>query len=60
MGDIMTALPIALAPIATDQRTVAERAWKAGTVAAKPQKPCDEGLFAPTGPQFEFKEMERK
>jgi hypothetical protein len=30
---------------ADDQRTVAEREWKAGLKPSKPQEPCDHGLF---------------
>jgi hypothetical protein len=35
-----------LNPIAADQKTVAERKWQAGRKPAKPQKPCDIGLFS--------------
>ncbi len=35
----------ALPRIATDQRTIAERKWRAGLKPAKPQKACDHGLF---------------
>lgn len=50
----MTTLPIAMPPLATDQRTVAERKWQSPTVADKPQRPCDHGLFSDEHRQLEL------
>lgn len=44
-------------PLATDQRTTAERAWKARTIAGKPQLPCDHGLFSDDRHQLDLVEM---
>lgn len=53
----MTALPQILRPIALDQREVAERKWRAPRLAAKPQKPCDHGLFGDEIAQLDLCEM---
>ncbi len=37
---------IPLNPLATDQKTVAERKWQAGMKPRKEQKPMDIGLWA--------------
>jgi hypothetical protein len=43
-----------LKPRSIDQRTVAERKWQAGLKPAKPQQPCDHGLFGDDHLQMEF------
>ncbi len=48
---------IPLNPIATDQKTVAERKWRAGLKPAKPQQPCDHGLFSDDAAQLDLVEM---
>jgi len=44
----MTAPLIPLNALATDQRTVAERTWRAPSRARAAQAPCDVGLFSDT------------
>lgn len=44
-------------PIATDQKTVAERQWQGRTLAPKPQKACDIGLFSDDANQLDLIEM---
>ena len=48
---------IQLNPIAQDQRTLAERKWRAPTKPNKPQKPCDVGLFSDDHLQLDLVEM---
>lgn len=45
---------------ATDQRDLAERKWKARTIAAKPQQPCDHGLFSDQHLQSDLVTLARK
>lgn len=52
--DVQRALEYGLAALATDQRTVAERSWQGGSQAAKPQRPCDHGLFSDDHQQSEL------
>lgn len=52
--DIQRALEWGMARLATDQRTIAERKWKARTVAGKPQLPCDHGLFSDDQDQLDM------
>ncbi len=40
-----------------DQKTVAERKWRAGRKPAKPQQPCDHGLFSQDADQLDLVEM---
>ncbi len=40
--------------IEADQKTVAERKWQAGLKPAKPQQPCDHGLFSDEMDQVEM------
>lgn len=46
-----------LNPLATDQRTLAERKWRGGLKPPKPQKPCDIGLFSDEAAQLDMCEM---
>ncbi len=43
--------------LATDQKTVAERKWRAGLKPAKPQKPMDVGLWSDDRLQLDLCEM---
>lgn len=43
--------------LADDQKVVAERKWRAGLKPAKPQKPCDVGLFSDDAAQLDLVEM---
>ena len=45
---------IPLNPRASDEKTVAERKWQAGLKPAKPQQPCDVGLFGDEMDQVEM------
>jgi len=40
--------------LATDQKTIAERKWRAPTVAPAEQKPCDVGLFSDDAKQTDL------
>jgi hypothetical protein len=40
--------------LATDQKTVAERAWRAPSKAPAPQQPCDVGLWSDDAKQAEL------
>ena len=42
---------------ATDEKTVAERKWQSGIKPAKPQAPCDHGLFSDEANQLDLVEM---
>jgi hypothetical protein len=42
---------------ATDEKTVAERKWSAPIKPAKPQRPCDHGLFSDEADQLDLCEM---
>ncbi len=46
-----------LPPSAQDEKTVAERKWQAGLKPAKPQQPCDVGLFSDDAAQLDLVEM---
>lgn len=46
-----------LNPLATDQKTVAERQWQKPKLARKPQQPCDHGLFSDEAMQLDLVEM---
>ena len=48
---------IPLPPISRDQRTIAERKWRAPLKPAAPQLPCDAGLFGDDMNQLEMVEM---
>ena len=48
---------IPLNRLATDQKTVAERKWRAGLKPAKPQKSCDVGLFSDDADRLDLVEM---
>ncbi len=48
---------IPLSRLATDQRTIAERKWRAGLKPAKPQKPMDVGLWSDDAAQLDLVEM---
>lgn len=48
---------LALNRLASDQRTIAERKWRAPSQAPKPQKPCDHGLFSDDAAQLDLVEM---
>ena len=39
---------------ATDEKTLAERKWRAPKLAPKPQQPCDHGLFSDEMDQVEM------
>jgi hypothetical protein len=43
-----------LNPLPRDERTVAERKWSAPIKPAKPQQPCDHGLFSDEMDQVEM------
>ena len=43
--------------LATDQTTVAERQWRAPLKPARPQLPCDSGLFSDDHLQLDLVEM---
>jgi hypothetical protein len=43
-----------LARFPQDAKTVAERKWQAGLKPAKPQQPCDVGLFSDDMDQVEM------
>lgn len=45
---------IPLARLATDQKTVAERAWRERTRARVAQAPCDVGLFSDSAAQTDL------
>jgi hypothetical protein len=45
---------IPLNPRASDEKTVAERKWMAPIKPAKPQQPCDHGLFSDEMDQVEM------
>jgi hypothetical protein len=42
---------------AANEKTLAERKWQAPTRPAKPQKPCDIGLFSDDHLQLDLVEM---
>ena len=44
-------------PRATDERTIAERKWAVPIRAAKPQQPCDHGMFGDEHLQMDLVEM---
>jgi hypothetical protein len=48
---------IPLNPLATDEKTVAERKWQAGLKPRKPQEACDIGLFSDDADQLDLVEM---
>lgn len=48
---------IPLNRLADDQRTIAERQWRAGLKPAKPQRACDHGLFSDDAAQLDLCEM---
>ena len=48
---------LALNRLATDERTIAERQWAAPIRAAKPQQPCDHGMFGDEKDQLDLCEM---
>jgi len=48
---------IELNSLAADQKTVAERKWRAGLKPAKPQRACDIGLFSDDAAQLDLVEM---
>ena len=48
---------IPLNPRATDERTIAERKWRAPKLTAKPQLPCDHGMFGDEKDQLDLCEM---
>lgn len=50
---------VPLNPIATDQKTVAERQWLKPALAPKPQKPCDHGLFSDDAKQIDLLDLTR-
>lgn len=50
-------LPIDLPALAADQKTLAERRWRAPTKPRKPQAPCDVGLFSDDRDQLDLVEM---
>jgi len=50
----MTAPLIPLNALATDQRTVAERAWRAPSRARAVQEACDVGLFSDIAAQTDL------
>jgi len=56
MGTPMPVL-IELNSLAADQKTVAERKWRAGLKPAKPQRACDIGLFSDDAAQLDLVEM---
>ncbi len=49
--------PFGLPPLASDQKTVAERKWRAGMKPRKEQKPMDIGLFSQDADQLDLVEM---
>jgi hypothetical protein len=51
---VMPARPFPWNRLATDQRVVAERKWLAPIKPAKPQQPCDHGLFSDEMDQVEM------
>ena len=55
--DIQRALEWGMNALATDQRTAAERKWQSGLKPAKPQKPCDVGLFGDEHLQMDLVEF---
>ena len=50
-------LSIPLNPRATDEKTIAERKWQSGLKPAKPQQPCDHGMFGDGHLQLDLVEM---
>ena len=40
-----------------DEKTIAERKWRAPKLAAKPQQPCDHGMFGDEKDQLDLCEM---
>lgn len=42
---------------AVNEKTLAERKWQSPKLAAKPQKPCDVGLFSDELNQLDMVEM---
>jgi hypothetical protein len=57
LGWIGRNVPALLNPRASDEKTVAERKWQAGLKPAKPQQPCDVGLFSDDAAQLDLCEM---
>lgn len=53
-ADYARAAMIPLNPRATDEKTIAERKWLAPIKPAKPQQPCDIGLFSDDMDQVEM------
>ena len=43
--------------LAADEKTIAERRWRAPSKAPKPQLPCDHGLFGDEHLQLDLVEM---
>ncbi len=41
-------------PLATDQKTIAERQWRAGLKPSTPQQPLDTGLFGDDARQIDL------
>lgn len=54
---VMPARPFPWNRRATDERTIAERKWQSGLKPAKPQQPCDVGLFGDGHLQLDLVEM---
>lgn len=48
---------IPLNRLATDEKTVTERKWRAGLKPRKPQLPADHGLFSDERDQLDLVEM---
>lgn len=48
---------LGLMNLAADQKTLAERRWRASTKPTKPQAPCDVGLFSDDRDQLDLVEM---
>jgi hypothetical protein len=55
--EIQAALEWGMNRLATDQKTIAERKWRASIRAPKAQLPCDIGLFSDERDQLDLVEM---
>jgi hypothetical protein len=57
-GDVvMPHKTMTLNRLAADQKTVAERKWRAPAKPSRPQAPCDIGLFSDEADQLDLVEM---
>ena len=58
--DVMPRRPFPWNRRELDEKTVAERKWRSGTKAKKPQLPCDHGLFSDEADQLDLVSLFRE